>query len=108
MDSSVQGSRAELEVVMNCTECKSALWDYEEYYGTSERQYFVCGYKEDKDPELCANGVSMTDKIKMYAEDIAKIITETEEIQDSNESAYTKEMAMINAYFNIVLLVGSE
>ena len=51
---------------------------------------------------------SITFDSRMYAEDIAKIITETEEIQDSNESAYTKEMAMINAYFNIVLLVGSE
>ena len=50
----------------------------------------------------------MTDKIKMYAEDIAKIITETEDIQDSNESAYTKEIAKIDAYEQIKELVGGE
>ena len=50
----------------------------------------------------------MAEKIKMYAEEIAKIIADTEEVQDSNESAYTKERAMLNAYFNIVLLVGGE
>ena len=38
---------------MKCTECKSAIWDYEEYYGTTQKERFVCGCKENKDPELC-------------------------------------------------------
>lgn len=37
----------------DCTECKSAIWDYEEYYGTTQKEYFVCGCKENKDPEMC-------------------------------------------------------
>lgn len=50
----------------------------------------------------------MTEKIKLYAEEIAQIIKDTEEIQDSSESAYTKEQAMINAYYSIAELVGGE
>ena len=50
----------------------------------------------------------MAEKIKMYAEEIAKIIADTEDIQDSNESAYTKERAMLDAYHNIAVLVGGE
>ena len=38
---------------MDCTECKSAIWDYEEYYGTTQKEHFVSGCKEDKDPEMC-------------------------------------------------------
>lgn len=38
---------------MNCEECKYAEWDYEEYYGTTKKQWFVCGCKADCDPEDC-------------------------------------------------------
>ena len=48
----------------------------------------------------------MEDKIRRYAEEIALIIAVTEEIQDSSESDYTKKQALINAYNNIVELVG--
>lgn len=37
---------------MNCEECKYAEWDYEEYYGTTKKQWFVCGCKLDNDPDV--------------------------------------------------------
>ena len=55
MDNNVKGSRTGGCLEMKCTECKSAQWDYEEYYGTTQKEYFVCGCKEDKDPEMCEN-----------------------------------------------------
>lgn len=48
----------------------------------------------------------MIEKIKMYAEEIAKIIEDCEELQDSYESEYTKKQAMLQAYEDIVELVG--
>ena len=38
---------------MACTECPHAIWDYEEYYGTTQKQWFVSGCKIGKDPEEC-------------------------------------------------------
>lgn len=38
---------------MTCTECPHAIWDYEEYYGTTQKQWFVDGCKIGKDPEEC-------------------------------------------------------
>lgn len=43
----------------------------------------------------------MEDNIKMYAAQIAEAIRDCEEIQKSEESAYTKERQMISAYFEI-------
>ena len=37
----------------DCTECEYAKWDYETYYGTTQKQYFVCGCKLNKEPEKC-------------------------------------------------------
>ena len=48
----------------------------------------------------------MTEKIKRYAEEIAKIIEDCEAVQDSNESEYAKKQAMLQAYEDIVELVG--
>ena len=50
----------------------------------------------------------MTEKIKWYAEEIAKIIEDCEAVQDSRESDYTKEQAKINAYYSIVELIGGD
>ena len=36
-----------------CEDCKYAEWDYEEYYETTQTQWFVCGCKIDCDPEDC-------------------------------------------------------
>lgn len=48
----------------------------------------------------------MREKIKRYAEEIAKIIEDCEAMQDSYESEYTKKQAMLQAYEDIVELVG--
>ena len=40
----------------DCTECEYAEWDYETYYGTTQKQYFVCGCKLNKEPERCGEG----------------------------------------------------
>lgn len=48
----------------------------------------------------------MTEKIKRYAEEIARIIEDAEAMQDSYESEYTKKQAMVQAYKDIVELVG--
>ena len=37
----------------DCTDCPNALWDYETYYGTTQKQWFVCGCKKDREPESC-------------------------------------------------------
>lgn len=37
-----------------CESCANAVWDYEEYYGTTRKQYFVDGCKLDN--ELCESG----------------------------------------------------
>lgn len=47
----------------------------------------------------------MIELIRLHAERIAEIIAECEEIQNSNESEYTKERQMISAYFEIKELV---
>ena len=36
-----------------CAECPYALLDYETYYGTTQKQYFVAGCKKNKSPEEC-------------------------------------------------------
>ena len=36
-----------------CEDCPNAIWDYEEYYGTTRREYFVCGCDKDAEPEEC-------------------------------------------------------
>ncbi len=33
----------------NCENCKYATWDYETFYGTTKRQYFVTGCKKGMD-----------------------------------------------------------
>lgn len=38
---------------MKCDTCKYALWDYEEYYGTTRREYFIAGCKKDMDGTDC-------------------------------------------------------
>lgn len=37
----------------DCTECPYAIWDYETYYNTTQKQYFVSGCRKDKSPEEC-------------------------------------------------------
>lgn len=49
----------------------------------------------------------MRDRIIFNAEQIAQIIADTEEIQASNESAYTKSQAKITAYNQIMELIKS-
>ena len=31
-----------------CKGCDFAEWDYEDYYGTTAKQWFICGCKADK------------------------------------------------------------
>lgn len=38
---------------MDCGSCKFAEWDYEEYYNTNSKQWFVCGCEKDSVPENC-------------------------------------------------------
>lgn len=38
-------------LMSDCTECKYAEYDYEEYYGTRQKQWFVCGCKKGYDIE---------------------------------------------------------
>ena len=45
---------------MTCTECPHAIWDYEEYYGTTQKQWFVDGCKIGKDPEECEDEAEQT------------------------------------------------
>ena len=47
----------------------------------------------------------MEEMIRLHAKEIAQIIMDCEFVQNSNESAYTKEMAEIHAYFEIKELV---
>lgn len=50
----------------------------------------------------------MREKIIFNAKQIAQIITDTEEIQTSYESQYTKEQAKVWAYNKILELVKTE
>ena len=50
----------------------------------------------------------MEELIRMNAESIKQIIENTEYIQRSNESSYTKEQSKINAYEEIVRLIRGE
>lgn len=50
----------------------------------------------------------MPEIIKLNAELISQIIEDTEYIQNSNESRYTKEQSKINAYDEIVKLIKGE
>ena len=51
----------------------------------------------------------MEEIIRMNAEQIKQIIEDTEYIQRSNESSFTKEQCKINAYDEIVKLIkGAE
>lgn len=36
-----------------CEECPNAVWDYETYYGTTRKDWFVDGCKKDLTPEDC-------------------------------------------------------
>lgn len=40
-------------LVSKCEECPYVLLDYETYYGTTQKQYFVAGCKKNKSPENC-------------------------------------------------------
>ena len=40
-------------LVSKCVECPYVLLDYETYYGTTQKQYFVAGCKKNKSPENC-------------------------------------------------------
>ena len=45
-----------LELLIDkCVECPYVLLDYETYYGTAQKQYFVAGCKKNKTPENCKN-----------------------------------------------------
>lgn len=37
----------------DCTKCKNAVWDCEEYYNTQKKWWFVDGCKKDAGPENC-------------------------------------------------------
>lgn len=37
----------------NCETCKYATWDYCEYYGTNQKQWFVDGCKKNLIPDEC-------------------------------------------------------
>lgn len=51
------------------------------------------------------SGDDMSEIIKMNAEQIKQIIEDTEYVQQSNESDYTKERSKVNAYEEIVRLI---
>lgn len=51
------------------------------------------------------SGDDMIEIIKMNAEQIKQIIEDTEYVQQSNESDYTKERSKISAYEEIVRLI---
>ena len=37
----------------DCSKCRYAIWDYEEFFGTSQKQWFVDGCKLGKTEEEC-------------------------------------------------------
>ena len=37
----------------DCTKCKYAVWEYETYYGTKKKQWFVDGCEKDADKDDC-------------------------------------------------------
>ena len=48
------------------------------------------------------------DKMKWWLDEIKRIVRETEELQHSNESAYTKERAKVHAYEEIKEVIRNE
>ena len=52
--------------------------------------------------------MAIEESIKFNAEAIRKILIDTEYIQESNESDYTKEQSKINAYDEIVKLIKED
>lgn len=52
--------------------------------------------------------MAIEESIKFNAEEISQIIDNTEYIQRSNESSYTKEQSKINAYDEIVKLIRGQ
>ena len=50
--------------MIECGMCKYAVLDYEEYYGTTEKQWFVCGCEKghiDDDPKDCEDFEEVSD-----------------------------------------------
>ena len=41
---------------MKCEECPNAIWDYETFYNTTARQWFVCGCKRNLTEAECNEG----------------------------------------------------
>lgn len=39
--------------ISKCIDCPYAMQDYETYYNTTQKQYFICGCKLGKDPGKC-------------------------------------------------------
>lgn len=37
----------------DCKHCRFAEWDYEEYFNTTDKQWFVSGCIKDEDEENC-------------------------------------------------------
>ena len=37
----------------DCCTCRHAILDYEEYYGTKDKEWFVCGCKKDMETDDC-------------------------------------------------------
>ena len=42
-----------------CENCRYALWDYEEYYGTTHKDWFVSG---------CRKGIELREDCEYYTE----------------------------------------
>jgi hypothetical protein len=40
-------------IMTDCTKCKHAIWDCEEYYNTQKKWWFVDGCRKDNEPEDC-------------------------------------------------------
>ena len=38
-------------MIDDCEKCKYALWDCAEFYGTTDKQWFISGCKKDQDME---------------------------------------------------------
>lgn len=45
----------------DCSCCNYAEWDYEEYYGTTWKQYFICG---------CVKGLEELDECESFEEEL--------------------------------------
>ena len=44
---------AEEKEMSDCCMCHHAILDYSEYYGTKDKEWFVCGCKKDMEPDDC-------------------------------------------------------